>query len=94
MYECFRGKRKAFYDKSFVIIKESFTRDLNKYAPKIEIRDNAAYAIFRLSKIGYGSIKELEQETSIKILQLLNFEHFDNDCNNVILQKQKRENGS
>ena len=68
-------------------------RDLNQYAPKIEIRDNAAYVIFKLSKLGYGSIVELEQMTSIKILQLLNFEHFNNDYEMVIIQKKKRENG-
>lgn len=94
MYECDRGKHKAFYDKSFVIITESFTRDLNQYAPKIEIRDNAAFAIFKLSDMGYGSIAELEKMTSKKILQLLNYVQFKNDYENVIYQKRKRENGS
>lgn len=94
MYECDRGKHKAFYDKSFVIITESFTRDLNQYAPKIEIRDNAAFAIFKLSKLGYGTVSELKQMTSKEILQILNFEQFNNDYEGVIIQKRKRENGS
>lgn len=91
MYECDRGKRKAFYDKSFVIITESFTRDLNQYAPKIEIRDNAAFAIFRLSKLGYGTVSELKQMTSKEILQILNFERFNNDYENVITERIKKD---
>lgn len=94
MYERIRDKHKAFYDKSFVIIKESFTRDLNKYAPQIEVRDNVAFTIFRLSKLGYGSIESLEKMTSKKIIQLINFEQFNNDYENVIIQKKKREDGS
>lgn len=91
MYECDRGKRKTFYDKSFVIITESFTRDLNQYAPKIEIRDNAAFAIFRLSKLGYGTVSELKQMTSKEILQILNFERFNNDYENVITERIKKD---
>lgn len=94
MYERIGDKHKAFYDKSFVIIKESFTRDLNQYAPKIEIRDYAAFTIFRLSKLGYGSIESLEKMTSKKIIQLSKFEQFSNDYSSIIIQKQKRENGS
>ena len=91
MYECDRGKRKTFYDKSFVIITESFTRDLNQYAPKIEIRDNAAFAIFRLSKLGYGTVSELKQMTSKEILQILNFERVNNDYENVITERIKKD---
>lgn len=91
MYECDRGKHKTFYDKSFVIITESFTRDLNQYAPKIEIRDNAAFAIFRLSKLGYGTVSELKQMTSKEILQILNFERFNNDYENVIAERFKKD---
>ena len=91
MYECDRGKRKTFYDKSFVIITESFTRDLNQYAPKIEIRDNAAFAIFKLSKLGYGTVSELKQMTSKEILQILNFERFNNDYENVIAERFKKD---
>lgn len=94
MYEYNRGKCKAFYDKSFVIIKETFTRDINNYSPQIEIRDNAAYALFRLSKLGYGTITELMSMSSKVILQLLNFERFNNDYETVVRQKIKRENGS
>lgn len=93
MYECDRGKHKTFYEKSFVIITESFTRDLNQYAPKIEIRDKSAFVIFKLSNLGYGSIEYLEKASSRKILQLLNYEQFKNDYDNVIIQKKKRENG-
>ena len=76
------------------VIKETFTRDVDNYSPKIEIRDNAAYAIFRLSKLGYGTINELMKMSSSVILQLLNFEKFNNDCELVVRQKIKRENGS
>ena len=94
MYERDRGKCKAFYDKSFVIIKETFTRDSDNYSPKIEVRDNAAYAIFKLSKLGYGTIAELKQMSSKEIIQLLNFERFNNDVELVVRQKIKRDNGS
>lgn len=32
--------------------------------------------------------------SSIEIIQLLNFERFNNDVENVVRQKIKRENGS
>lgn len=92
MYECYRGKHKTFYDKSFVIITESFTRDLDKYAPKIEVRDNVAYAIFKLADLGFGSVEELKRATSKEILQMLNYVQFKNDVQTVIGQKIKREN--
>lgn len=91
MYECDRGKHETFYDKSFVIITESFTRDLNKYAPKTEVRDSAAYAIMKLCKLGYGTITELKQMTSREILQILNFEQFNNDYEHVVIEKRKRD---
>ena len=50
--------------------------------------------IFKLSKLGYGTVAELRQMTSKEILQILNFEQFNNDYENVIYQKRKRENGS
>lgn len=94
MYERITGECRAFYEKSFVIIKESFTRDLNKYAPKIEIRDYSAYVIFKLSKLGYGTIEELKKATSREILQILNYEQFNNDFSKVVNDRIKRDNGS
>ena len=92
MYECDRGKCKAFYDKSFVIITESFTRDLDKYSPKIEVRDRAAYAIFKLADLHFGTVAELKRATSREILQMLNYVQFKNDVQTVVEQKIKREN--
>ena len=95
MYESYRGKYCTFYDKSFVIIKDTFTRDINKYAPEIEIRDNAAYILMKLCKLQYGTMAELKKMTLREIIQILNFERFYNDYDHIITERIEREkNGS
>ena len=91
MYEDYRYKYRPFYDKSFVIIKSNFTKDDNLKSPKIEVRDPAAFAIFRIVKLGYGSINEVKSFTAREVFQILKFENFLTDYNQLLTDRIKND---
>ncbi len=91
MYEGHRFEYRPFYDKSFVILKSSFTKDDSSKDPKIEVRDSAAFAIFRIVKLGYGSLEEVKKYTAKEVLQILKFENFIADYERVLTDRIRND---
>ena len=91
MYECDRGKHKTFYDKSFVILKSSFIKDDDSYSPNIEVRDTVALAIFRIVKLGYGTLEQVKNFTAREVIQILKYEDFISNYERIVVERQKND---
>ena len=91
MYEGHRFEYRPFYDKSFVILKTSFTRDDDSKDPKIEVRDSAAFVVFKLVKLGYGTLEEVKRFTAKEAIQILKFENFIADYDRVLAERIKND---
>lgn len=91
MFKGLRFEYSPFYDKSFVILKTSFTKDDDSKDPKIEVRDSTALAIFRLVKLGYGSLEEVKQFTAREVIQILKFEEFVSNYEKIVIDRQKND---
>lgn len=91
MFEGYRIKHLPFYDKSFVILKTSFTKDDGSKDPKIEVRDQAALALFRIVKLGYGTLEEVKKFTARVVIQILKYEDFITNYEKIVTDRIKND---
>lgn len=74
-----------------MILKTSFTRDDNSKDPKVEIRDSAAFVVFKIVKLGYGTLEEVKRFTAKEAIQILKFENFIADYDRILAERIKND---